>query len=70
MRELTEIADKLPKAAIRRTLEKNYDVAEDDAGRPNFTKWREQAAQHPIEETGRALRGMMSWVDRPITETA
>jgi ketol-acid reductoisomerase len=45
-------------------------VAEDDAGRPNFRKWREQAAQHPIEETGRKLRGMMSWVDRPLTDTA
>ncbi|HEY3010007.1 MAG TPA: ketol-acid reductoisomerase [Micromonosporaceae bacterium] len=45
-------------------------IAEDDAGRPNFTKWREQAAQHPIEDTGRKLRSMMSWVDRPITETA
>ena len=45
-------------------------MAEDDAGRPNFTKWRAQGAAHPIEETGRKLRGMMSWVDRPITETA
>jgi len=45
-------------------------IAEDDAGRPNFTKWRAEAAAHPIEETGRKLRGMMSWVDRPITETA
>jgi ketol-acid reductoisomerase len=45
-------------------------VAEDDAGRPNFTKLREQGAAHPIEETGRTLRAMMSWVDRPITETA
>jgi ketol-acid reductoisomerase len=45
-------------------------IAEDDAGRPNFNKWREQGAAHPIEETGRKLRGMMSWVDRPITETA
>jgi ketol-acid reductoisomerase len=45
-------------------------IAEDDAGRPQFTKWREEAAAHPIEETGRKLRGMMSWVDRPITETA
>ncbi len=45
-------------------------IAEDDAGRPNFNKWREQSAQHPIEETGRKLRGLMSWVDRPITETA
>jgi ketol-acid reductoisomerase len=45
-------------------------IAEDDAGRPNFTKWRAESAAHPIEETGRKLRGMMSWVDRPITETA
>jgi ketol-acid reductoisomerase (EC 1.1.1.86) len=45
-------------------------VAEDDAGRPNFAKLREQGASHPIEEVGRKLRGMMSWVDRPITETA
>jgi ketol-acid reductoisomerase len=45
-------------------------IAEDDNGRPNFTKWREEGAAHPIEETGRKLRGMMSWVDRPITETA
>jgi ketol-acid reductoisomerase len=45
-------------------------VAEDDAGRPNFAKLREQGEHHPIEETGRKLRGMMSWVDRPLTETA
>src|SRR5690606_33001126 len=45
-------------------------IAEDDAGRPNFTKFREESAAHPIEETGRKLRSMMSWVDRPITETA
>lgn len=45
-------------------------VAEDDNGRPNFTKLQEQGAVHPIEETGAKLRSMMSWVDRPITETA
>jgi ketol-acid reductoisomerase len=45
-------------------------IAEDDAGRPNFTKWRAEGAAHPIEEVGRRLRGMMSWVDRPITETS
>jgi ketol-acid reductoisomerase len=45
-------------------------VAEDESGRPNFTKWREESAAHPIEETGQKLRGKMSWVDRPITETA
>src|SRR5690606_11924341 len=30
-------------------------IAEDDAGRPNFTKFREESAAHPIEETGRKL---------------
>jgi ketol-acid reductoisomerase len=45
-------------------------VAEDEAGRPNYNKWRSEGAAHPIEETGAKLRGMMSWVDRPITETA
>jgi ketol-acid reductoisomerase len=45
-------------------------IGEDDAGRPNFAKYREALAQHPIEEVGAKLRAMMSWVDRPITETA
>ena len=45
-------------------------IAEDDAGRPNFVKWRAEGAAHPIEVTGQKLRAMMSWVDRPITETA
>jgi ketol-acid reductoisomerase len=45
-------------------------VAEDNAGRPNFTKLVQAGEQHPIEEVGRKLRGLMSWVDRPITETA
>jgi ketol-acid reductoisomerase len=45
-------------------------VAEDEAGRPNYRKWQEQGEAHPIEETGRKLRGMMSLFDRPITETA
>ncbi|MFI5934048.1 ketol-acid reductoisomerase [Actinoplanes sp. NPDC051494] len=45
-------------------------IAEDEAGRPRFTTWRAESAAHPIEETGRSLRAMMSWVDKPITETA
>ena len=45
-------------------------IADDDAGRPNFTALRDKAAGHPIEEVGARLRGLMSWVDRPITETA
>ncbi|HVX44379.1 MAG TPA: ketol-acid reductoisomerase, partial [Mycobacteriales bacterium] len=42
-------------------------IAEDDNGRPNFTKLREEGKAHPIEEVGGKLRGLMSWVDRPIT---
>ncbi|CRK58884.1 Ketol-acid reductoisomerase [Alloactinosynnema sp. L-07] len=45
-------------------------VAEDEAGRENYRRLQEQGEKHPIEETGRKLRGLMSWVDRPITETA
>ncbi|WP_306203785.1 ketol-acid reductoisomerase [Actinoplanes sp. RD1] len=45
-------------------------IEDDDNGRPLLTKYREQGAAHPIEVTGAKLRGMMSWVDRPITETA
>jgi ketol-acid reductoisomerase len=45
-------------------------VAEDDAGRPNFSKLREQATSHPIEATGSKLRAMMSWVDRPLPGAA
>jgi ketol-acid reductoisomerase len=45
-------------------------VAEDDAGRPNFTKLAAEGEKHPIEEVGAQLRSLMSWVDRPITETA
>src|SRR5262249_43234263 len=45
-------------------------VEEAAAGAPNFGKLREQGRQHPIEEVGTRLRGLMSWVDQPITETA
>jgi ketol-acid reductoisomerase len=45
-------------------------IAEDDNGRPNFLRLREEGRNHPIEQVGGKLRGLMSWVDRPITETA
>ncbi len=45
-------------------------VADDEAGGPALAKFREEGAAHPIEVTGKKLRDMMSWVDRPITETA
>ena len=37
-------------------------VNDHDAGSPEFTAFREEAAKHPIEAVGRDLRGMMSWV--------
>ncbi len=37
-------------------------IDDQDAGAPEFKAFREQAEKHPIEETGRKLRGLMSWV--------
>ena len=45
-------------------------VEEDDNGRPNYKKYVEEGAAHPIEQTGAKLRAMMSWVDTGISETA
>jgi ketol-acid reductoisomerase len=43
-------------------------VAEDDAGRPNFKRLREAAAASQIEETGKPLRKMMSWLNQAANE--
>jgi ketol-acid reductoisomerase len=43
-------------------------VAEDDAGRPNFNRMRADARDHQIEQVGRPLRAMMSWLRRPEGE--
>jgi ketol-acid reductoisomerase len=37
-------------------------IAEDDAGRPQFDKYRAEAAAQPIEAVGERLRGLMSWI--------
>jgi len=37
-------------------------IADQDAGAPDFKRRRAEAEAHPIEETGRKLRGLMSWV--------
>ncbi len=37
-------------------------IDDQDAGAPEFTKLRDKGARHPIEDTGRELRGMMAWV--------
>jgi ketol-acid reductoisomerase len=71
------VVDERVRATMRQLLTEITDgtfarewVAEDDAGRPNFTALRDKGAGHPIEQVGGRLRGLMSWVDRPITETA
>ncbi len=65
------------KKEMRRILDEIQDgrfarewVAEDDNGRPNFTKLRAEGERHPIEQVGARLRGLMSWIDRPFTDTA
>jgi ketol-acid reductoisomerase len=45
-------------------------IADDEAGGTRLQQFRKEGAEHPIEVTGKKLRDMMSWVDRPITETA
>ena len=37
-------------------------IDDQDAGAPEFKAFRSAAEQHPIEETGRKLRGLMAWV--------
>jgi ketol-acid reductoisomerase len=40
-------------------------IAEDDAGRPNFERLRTEANASKVEQVGRPLRQMMSWLDAP-----
>jgi ketol-acid reductoisomerase len=37
-------------------------IADQDAGGPEFARLRAEGEKHPIEEVGRRLRGLMSWV--------
>ncbi len=43
-------------------------IAEDDAGRPNFAKLRDQANDSQIERVGKPLRRMMSWLNAPTDQ--
>src|ERR1700754_1020710 len=42
-------------------------VAEDEAGRPNFTRLQKEGAEHPIEQVGGKVRGLMGWVGAKAT---
>ena len=37
-------------------------IAENRAGQENFKRMREEGAGHPVESTGKDLRGMMDWI--------
>jgi ketol-acid reductoisomerase len=63
--EMKKILSEIQSGQFTREL-----IEDDEAGGPLLAKYREQGTQHPIEITGGKLRGMMSWVDRPLTETA
>ncbi len=43
-------------------------VAESKAGRPNFQRMRDQAAQHPLEQVGERLRAMMPFIRKQELE--
>jgi len=45
-------------------------VANVENGNTELEDLRKANAEHPVEVTGKKLRELMSWVDRPITETA
>ncbi|MDX6286948.1 MAG: ketol-acid reductoisomerase [Frankiales bacterium] len=58
------------KAEMRRILGEIRDgtfarewVGEDDAGRPHYTKYAEEATNHPIEQVGARLRPLMAWIE-------
>ena len=40
-------------------------IAENEAGRTNFSRMRQEAASQPIEEVGKKLRAMMSFLPKP-----
>jgi ketol-acid reductoisomerase len=38
-------------------------LEENQVGRPVYNAIARRDAQHPVEDVGRRLRGMMSWID-------
>jgi ketol-acid reductoisomerase len=41
-------------------------ILENQAGRPKFSLIKNMELQHPIIETGKKLRSMMSWINKPV----
>jgi ketol-acid reductoisomerase len=43
-------------------------IAENRAGRENFTRMREEQAGHQVEVVGRELRANMDWIETKFEE--
>ncbi|AUW94198.1 MAG: ketol-acid reductoisomerase [Sulfobacillus thermosulfidooxidans] len=43
-------------------------IAENQAGRPSFNRMRQAAKEHSVEDVGRELRSMMSWLKPSVVE--
>ena len=43
-------------------------IAEDDNGRPHFNRLRAEANAAQVEQVGKPLRAMMSWLNTPVDE--
>jgi ketol-acid reductoisomerase len=55
--EMKKILDEVQTGQFAREF-----ILENELGRPVFQKLRQRGQDHPIEEVGRRLRGMMSWL--------
>jgi ketol-acid reductoisomerase len=63
------VVDENVKKNMRKVLDQIQDgtfakewITENDEGRPTFNRLREENADHQIEEVGKELRGMMSFL--------
>ena len=56
-KEMRQILREIQAGAFAREF-----VLENQAGKPGFTAMRRQEAEHPIEEVGKDLRAMFSWL--------
>ncbi|MFI6298138.1 ketol-acid reductoisomerase [Nonomuraea sp. NPDC050790] len=56
-KEMKRILEEVQNGTFARQL-----VEEFDGGQKEFTRYREELAEHPIEKTGAQLRPMMSWL--------
>ncbi|XGB40721.1 MAG: ketol-acid reductoisomerase [Cyanobacteria bacterium LVE1205-1] len=57
--EMTKILQEIQSGQFAREF-----VLENQAGKPGFTAMRRQEAEHPIEEVGKDLRAMFSWLKK------